>query len=127
MKPTDRRQLGKGGMVLVEEAIHLLRMAPGASLASYYVGSLPFNLGLLYFWADMSRSPFAEEHLIGGALGLALLFVWMKFWHTVFTTNLRAQVAGGNPPAWSIRRCLRVLILQTAIQPSAAILLPLAM
>lgn len=127
MKPENRRQLGKGGMELVEEAIHLLRMAPGAALASYYIGSLPFILGLLYFWTDMCRSPFAAQHLVGGSLGLALLFLWMKFWQTVFASSLRARISGHSPPVWNFRRCLRVFIFQTAIQPTAVILYPLAL
>ena len=49
----------RGPFDLLEEATHLLRTAPAATLAVYYLGAVPFVLGLLYFWADMSRSPFA--------------------------------------------------------------------
>ena len=55
---------------LLEEAVHLVRLAPAGSLSAYYVGSLPFVLALLYFWADMSRSAFAGERLAAGAMGL---------------------------------------------------------
>jgi hypothetical protein len=109
-------------MELVEEAVHLLRRAPAGLLAGYYFGSLPFVLGLLYFWADMSRSPFAARHLSGSALGLALLFLWMKFWQAVFAANLRARAAGSPPPRWNPRRCARLCIIQGALQPSAAVM-----
>lgn len=127
MKPAERRQRGRGAMELVEEAVHLLRRAPGGLLAGYYFGSLPFILGLLYFWADMSRSPFAAQHLSGSSLGLALLFLWMKFWQAVFAANLRARAGGSPPPRWGFRRCVRALIVQAALQPSAALLLPAAL
>ena len=51
----------------------ILRSAPGALLSFYYFGSVPFVLGLLYFWADMSHSANANEYGAMAALGLALL------------------------------------------------------
>ena len=80
MKRAQRRRQGKGAFDLIEEATQLLRTAPVATLAVYYLGAIPFVLGLLFFWADMSRSPFAHQHHAEAALGLALLFFWMKFW-----------------------------------------------
>jgi len=51
MTARERRQLDKGAIELIEEAVQLLRRAPAASLAIYYAGALPFVLALLYFWA----------------------------------------------------------------------------
>jgi hypothetical protein len=126
MKPKDRRKEGKGGLALVEEAVQLLRLNAGAVLAAYYAGTLPFILGLLFFWADMSRSPYAAQHLAGASLGMALLFLWMKFWQAIFVDGLRARISAGPPTRWNLRRAFRVLIIQSAIQPSAAIALPLS-
>ncbi len=47
-------------------------------------GQHPFVLGLMYFWADMSRGANAGEHCTLAALSLASLYIWMKFWHAVF-------------------------------------------
>jgi hypothetical protein len=127
MKPGHLRQYGKGGLELIEEAVHLLRMASGGALAAYYIGSLPFILGLLYFWADMSRSPFARQHLTGAALGLALLFLWMKFWQAIFANQLRAQICSLPPPRWNVGKCWRILLIQTAVHPSGLFLLPLSL
>lgn len=69
----------KSAIRMIEEAVHLLRSEPGELLAGYYLGSVPFVLGLLYFWADMSRGANSDEHSVMGALGLSFLFVWMKF------------------------------------------------
>src|SRR5258708_27717096 len=93
MKRGDRRQPGKGAIELIEEAIHLLRSAPGPALAGYYVGALPFVLSLLYIWSDISRSPAASQHLPGAALGVAVLFVWMKLRQAIFARNLRSWIS----------------------------------
>jgi hypothetical protein len=127
VKPAVRRQQGLAALELIEQAIHQLRAAPAATLASYYVGALPFVLGLLFFWADMSRSAFAEQHLAGGALGVAALFLWMKFWQAVFARNLRASFAGEPAPPLGLRQAWRIFIAQTTLQPSGLFLLPLAL
>ena len=55
MKPGHKKH-HQSAIRIIEEAVHLLRSAPGSLLAGYYIGSAPFVLGLMYFWADMSRS-----------------------------------------------------------------------
>ncbi len=126
MKPADRRQQGLAALELIEQAIHQLRAAPPATLASYYVGALPFVLSVLFFWADMSRSAFADQHLAGAALGVAALFLWMKFWQAVFVRNLRASFAGEPPPPLGVRQAWRIFVAQTTLQPSGLFIVPLA-
>jgi len=121
------RRLDKGAIELIEEAVHLLRRAPLAVLASYYAGTLSFVLALLYFWADMSRSPWAYQHLAGEALGLGTLFVWMKLCQSIFAGHLRALMAGEPPPTMVFRRCRRILISQATLQSTGLFLLPLAL
>jgi len=127
MKRADRRRQGIGAIELIEQAFHLLRAAPPATLACYYLGALPFVLGLLFFWADLSRSAFADQHLAGGALGVAALFLWLKFWQALFARNLRAALAGEPPPPLSFRQGRRMFVVQTALQPAGLFLLPLAL
>ncbi len=126
MKHARRRQ-GKGAFDLIEEATQLLRTAPAAVLAVYYLGAIPFVLGLLFFWADMSRSPFANQHLADASLAMSLLFLWMKFWQVVFARRVRAQVAGTSPPALNFRRGARIFLTQTILQPLGLFLIPLSM
>ena len=102
---------------MIEEAIHLLRAAPISALATYYLGTLPFVLGLLYFWADMSRSPFAYQHLPGAALGLAGLFLWMKFWQAIGGCQIRAALGGAPAPRLSFKLCAWILMTQTTLLP----------
>lgn len=125
MKHTLRRH-GKGAFDLIEEAIHLLRTAPAATLAAYFLGAIPFRLGLLFFWADMSRNPFAAGHLADASLLMGLLFLWMKFWQVIFARRIRAQLAGQAAPVLNFRRIMRILITQTILQPLGLFLIPLS-
>jgi hypothetical protein len=126
MKRSSRRQQGRSAADLIEEAVHLLRAAPPAVLATYYLGSLPFVLGLLYFWADMSRNPLARPHIVEAALGVSALFLWMKFWQALFARRLRARLGGETLSPLGFSGILRILVSQAIVQPAGLFLLPLA-
>lgn len=127
MKRKNQWQHGRNAFDLIEEAVHLVRTAPAATLAAYTLGAVPFVLGLLFFWADMSRSPLAPQHLASASLGMTMLFFWMKFWQTIFTRRLRAQLTGEkfSPPAF--RRSLRIFLTQVILQSTGLFVLPLAL
>jgi hypothetical protein len=135
VKRTIKRQGGKSAfnireelkaaVDILEEAVYLLRATPFI-LAPYYIGTLPFILGFLYFWTDMSTSVNAWRHCSQAAWGMVVLFVWMKTWQSVYTRRLLSQVKGEKPPSWGIHRILRVVGIQTAIQPWGIVILPLA-
>lgn len=122
-----RRRESPGALETIETAVHLLRTAPMRTLAAYYLGALPFVLGLLFFWADMSRSPFAAAHAALASLGMAGLFAWLKFWQSVFARHLRAQLCRETPPPLTLARAARIFHTQTALQTTALFVLPLAM
>src|SRR5206468_6124724 len=77
-------------------------------------------------WADMSRSPFAAQHLAGASLGVAALFLWMKFWQACFVHGIRSVISGLPAPAFTVRQYARILTTQTALQPLGLFLLPIA-
>lgn len=112
---------------LIEEAFQLLRRAPASALAAYFVGSLPFVLGLLYFWSDMARSAFAEERLLTGSLVMTLLFIWMKAWQSLYAQQLLTRLCGEPAPRWGLKRFLRAALYQTIVQPPGLIILPAAL
>lgn len=122
-----RRQQGYTTLDLIEEAVHLLRTTPMATLAIYYLGTMPFVLGFLFFWADMSRDPFASGHLADASLGMGILFVWMKFWQAVFSRRVRAQRAALPLPRARFRQIIRTLLIQLVWQPSGLFLIPLSL
>ena len=113
-------------IAVLEEAVHFLRLMPTTMLLSYYVGSLPFILGLLYFWADMSRSAFAKEHLAVASLGIALLFIWMKFWHAIFGRQIRAKLLGTSHQIRPIHRLFSMTVSQTLVHSTGLFILPIA-
>jgi hypothetical protein len=117
---------GKPALELIEEATHALRVAPAGTIAAYYVGAIPFVIGLLYFWSDMSRSPFAESHLAEASLGVCALFFWMKTWQVLFAHRIRAQLGANSMPSWSMHQACRIFLSQAIIQPSGLFVLPIA-
>ena len=126
MKASKRTEEAKAPFELIEEAFHLLRLAPASTLAAYYLGSLPFVLALLFFWSDMSRSAFAGQRLATGALVLSLLFFWMKTWQAIFAQELLARLSGEASRPWKYSHLLRAGVVQAIVQPSGLFLVPLA-
>lgn len=116
----------KGALELLEEAFHLLRHAPAAVWLAYLTGALPFTLGLLLFWSEMSQSGYAWRYHSVAALGLALLFFWLKCWQTVFCQSLLIRVTGRAAEAWNLRRVLRMIAQQASWQSTGLFLVPLA-
>jgi hypothetical protein len=127
MKRAKHLEEGKGGLDLVEEAAHVFRAAPPRTLVTYYAGTIPFLLGLLYFVVEMSRSPFAGQHVVEGSLAVTILFFWMKLCQASFTARIRAQLALKPAPRWGLAGTLNVLVPQIVIHSTGLFLLPLAL
>lgn len=117
----------KSSVELYEEAVFLLRRAPKAALAAYYAGSIPFVLGFLFFWSDMSQSAFAYDHCAPAALGIALLYLWMMYWQSLFMRKLHAELSGAPAPTWHSKETRRLGFLQLAVQPTKFAALPIAL
>ncbi len=107
--------------------MHLLQRMPTWFWLTYFVGTVPFCIALLYFWADMSRSAFANQHCFPASLAMAALFLWMKFWHTVFSSLIKEHVGVRERTPWTWRRCLAVGAIQSALQPLGMVLIPIAL
>ncbi|MBI9076894.1 MAG: hypothetical protein JEZ02_15915 [Desulfatibacillum sp.] len=114
----------KPALDLIEEAVQILRQGGLALALPYLMGTIPFILGLLYFVADMSKSPFAESHCIAFALILALLFIWMKACHAWFVQAILASLHGQKAPGLSL--VLKVLPAQMFLHSLGFIALPIA-
>src|SRR5579862_7859460 len=116
---------GLGAIAILEEAVNLLRSAPLASVAAYLTGAVPFFLGLLFFLSDMTRSPFAFEHLAAASLGLAVLYIWKSVWQAAFAAGLYRQLS----PGMAARRggVFRLIAIQSALQPLSIAAVPLGL
>jgi hypothetical protein len=122
-----KRQLERGPFDLIEEAFHLLRTCPASILASYYFGTIPFVLGLLYFFSDMSQSAFARDRL-GTASGvMVVLFFWAKTWQSIFARELLAHRAGALRERLGLARFSHLFCIQGAIHATGLFLWPIAL
>ncbi|MEP6672648.1 MAG: hypothetical protein ABJF10_26020 [Chthoniobacter sp.] len=121
----SRRAVNREGpspLEWIESAVRLLRSAPPGALLCYYFGSATCLLGLLYFWADMSRGAFAAGHLIESAFNAAALYVWMKCWQAVFLSKLRAHLFMVPETPWTLGRITRLVLVQATFQPAGLFL-----
>jgi len=111
---------------LIEEAVHLLRQAPASVFAAYFVGTVPFLIGLLYFWADMSRGAYAYRHVGAAALAMTALYLWMKSWQAVFARQLLARRSGQPGVTWNRPQLAHLVFVQAVLQPTQFFVLPVA-
>jgi len=111
---------------LVEHAVHVLRRLPATAHLAYLVGTVPFLLSLVWFWADMSRGAQADRRCAGESLVVALLYVWMKTWHGVYGSSICSRISAHAGRRWTGRRWLQVLGIQAMLQPLGLLLVPLS-
>jgi hypothetical protein len=119
-RPVKRE--GPSPLEWVESAVRLLRSAPSGALLCYYIGSATCLLGLLYFWADMSRGAFASGHLVESAFNAGALYIWMKSWQAVFLSKLRAHLLMTEEEPWTLARIARMALIQASLQPAGLFL-----
>lgn len=117
-KNRDESEIGV--LNLAEQAFHLLRTTPLASLWLYYLGTIPFAVGVFFFWADMSRSSYASQDAALGSLAIAGVWLWMKFWQGRFCRALWQQLQpSGNKVELGSGRQLRYLSAQALVHAFA--------
>lgn len=118
---------GPSAVHLVEEAVHLLRRAPVSTWAIYALGSCPWVLGLLFFWAHTTWFAPSSSTIAWSALGLALLFVGLKTMQAEFCGRLLAQRLGAPVPTWETKRLLRLASLQARLQCWGIVAVPISL
>ncbi len=121
-----RNREGESCIDLLERAVHLLRSMPLGTLLLFYVGAVPFIVALLFFLSDMAASPFADRHCAGASLGLALLYLWMRTWHSAFCHRLRASVESRDPDSGGVGKWMRVGAFHAVYSCWSVVLLPVA-
>ena len=126
MKRRKKTADEESSLDLIERAFHLLRCTPLSLLALYYLGAIPFIVGLLFFLADMAASPFAADRCVGSALGLGLLYIWMRLWQSQFCCRLRDRLALCKPRPVTVRQIFRQIYLHTVYSSWGLILVPLS-
>lgn len=123
MNATTSATRAPAAIEILEDAVQLLRTASAATLAVYLAGAVPFLLGVLFFWTEMTRNPFAAERLAVESLGVAILFIWKGVWQAIFEARLYRQLTLSSPPPMQLTR---VIAIQSALQPLSLIVIPLS-
>lgn len=104
-----RRRSERGVVQLLEEAFHLVRTAGTRSFLTYYLGAVPWSVGLLYFVADMSRSSLAARDAAFASLALAGLWLWLRRCEARYCARLRARLDPGGEIRLGPRETFRAL------------------
>jgi hypothetical protein len=114
---------GKGAVELLEESVGLVRRASAIDLCCYALGTLPFLFYLLFFFAQRTGAAGIAD-LVPESLALSLLFIWMKYWQSVYARRLLAGLRNVRPesvfptgPA----------VVQATLQPWCFLVLPVAL
>ena len=113
------------GVELLECALELLRQKGLRSISIYAIGALPLSCALLFYFADMAYNSRSNTHLAEYSLVLTLLFLWKNIWQAIFSNSLYDSLTGEVRP-WRRSRILHMILVTTAVQPLALILLPIA-
>ena len=113
------------GIELLERALELLRHKGLQGVSIYAIGALPMACALLFYFADMAYNSRSNTHLAEYSLVLTLLFLWKNIWQAVFSNSLYDSLTG-DVRSWTRPRILRMILVTTAVQPLALILLPIA-
>jgi flagellar motility protein MotE (MotC chaperone) len=104
-----RRRSETGALQILEEAFHLVRSADVKSFWLFYLGAVPWAVGLLYFVADMGRSSLAARDAAFAALALTGLWMWMRLCQAKFCASLWERLNPGSLPRTGFGERLRAL------------------
>src|ERR1700704_4032324 len=119
--PTDRTPL-----ILIDEAIQLLRNSPATVYALYWVGTVPFMLALFSFCAEMSYSRDARDSCAASAFAVAVTYCWMKGLQAFCCRELVRVYTGHVNSWWKPGIMLAIWARQIAFQPFGLLIIPLA-
>ena len=117
---------GVPGVALGEEALHALRHGPLSMHVAYLLGTVPFMLGLVFFWFDMSQNAQASLSIVPASIGMTVLFVWMKVWHVIFSGRVRDYLSGRDPRPWTWTRVWSIFHRQSFAHALGLVVMPVA-
>jgi hypothetical protein len=83
-----------GAIEIIEEAIHALRGAGVRACALIWTGAIPFALGVLLFWRDMTHFNRTAERCAWESILLVGLLLWLNLWRGMFAARINGQLAG---------------------------------
>jgi hypothetical protein len=115
-----------GAIDLLEQAVHTLRAAPLATVVYHWIGSVPFALGMLVFWNDMTGPRASDAACAMESLALTGLLLWMSCWRAVFAGRVERQLGRRPASPWTRRRIWRLVSSQAFFGGTKLLAVPLA-
>ena len=110
---------------LIDESTHLLRQLPLSAYFIYYLGSIPFILGMVFFWTEMILSSVAIQQLILRSFLLSVLFIWMKCCQSLFAGQVFEYLLREPHSKVSLRQLLGMACVHATYQPWGFLTLPI--
>ena len=115
-----------GSLVLLDDAVRLLRRASPAALACHPIGSLPLAFSLVAAW-NMAADPHTTAAAWArGAIVPVLMLVWMNCWRAVYAAKLWEELCGSPIVRWTPVRITRLAAIECWFGTAKLIVLPLA-
>jgi hypothetical protein len=113
-------------LLLIEEAIQLLRASPATVYALYSAGTIPFLLAFFNFCAEMSYDRDAHNNCAASALAMAMTYGWMKGLQAFCCRELVRVYTGQAVRWWKPATMFAIWLRQIAFQPFGFFVKPLA-
>ena len=131
MRKLNATEEAQGLFPLLEEGAVLLRQVPAAAWACHLLGTGPFVLAFVRFWAVFSGGS-ARADLFGWAFLLSGLHVWMRVWQSRFGAILLDVRHARAVSAWSLAEWRRAAVNQllygmpcfVGMVPAAVMMIP---
>jgi len=113
-------------LLLIEEAIQLLRASPATVYALYSAGTIPFLLTFFNFCAEMSYDRNARSNCAASAVAMAMTYGWMKGLQAFCCRELVHVYTGQAARWWKPATMFAIWHRQIAFQPFGFFVKPLA-
>jgi len=112
----------------LEDAVRLLRSAGFSSIGVHWTGSVPLALGTLLFWNALTRGGMSNQQCAAWSLALALLYLWMHCWRSVFAGGLMRGLADdGRAMQWTPQKAARLAATQSFVGATKMAVWPMAL
>ncbi len=126
MSSSKRTKNQASAFLLAEEAVQLLFRGGLHHASIYCIGSIPFVLALVAYVGTMIHSGYAHVYHGTGALGLALLFMWMKALQARFGQHLAATLRDESLPPWTLRAFMNTFCRQALLHATFIVVYPIS-
>ena len=110
---------------ILREACELIREVPPSLWQRHFLGAVPAMAGTTYFALFFSTEQSRSSSLFMGALGMTLLFFWLKGWQCAFAIGL-LELRQKNDSSRTLLKWLGIFAHQGALQAWGLFLIPLA-